>query len=114
MDNLIVNDEPDLIDNTGVMNYLHLTHAKPAEDEKTCNFISCGDAFTSFSIDAEFFQNSRAIGYSNAENQRSECDDRLIKQIIEKGRFVNKIAQAMHKEQETDIKYELPENLEGF
>ena len=41
----------------------------------------------------------------------AQCDDRLIKQIIEKGRFVNKIAQAIHKEQEIDEKYELPENL---
>ena len=98
MDNLIVNDEPDLVDNTGVMNYLHLTHAKPAEDEKTSNYMVNSEAFTHISIDAEFFQSSRAIGYSHAEQLKSECDDRLIKQIIEKGRFVNKIAQAMHKE----------------
>ena len=45
MDDLIVNDEPDLVDNTGVMNYLHLTHAKPAEDE-TNNYIVNSDAFT--------------------------------------------------------------------
>ena len=67
MDNLIVNDEPDLVDNTGVMNYLHLTHAKPAEDEKTSNYMVNSEAFTHISIDAEFFQSSRAIGYSHAE-----------------------------------------------
>ena len=89
---LLLNEEPDLVDSTGVINYLHLTHAKPAEDEKTQHYVVNSDAFTHISIDAQFFEHSRAIGYQQAEQSNNQCDDRLIKQIIEKGRFVNKIA----------------------
>ena len=29
--NVLLNEEPDLVDSTGVINYLHLTHAKPED-----------------------------------------------------------------------------------
>ena len=69
------------------------------------------DAFTHIAIDASLFENTRAIGFQQAEQFVNECDEKLIKQIIEKGRFANKIAQALHKEQETETKYELPDNI---
>ena len=49
--NLLLNEELDSVDSTGVMNYLHLTHAKPAEDHQT-DYMVNSDAFTHVSIDA--------------------------------------------------------------
>ena len=35
------------------------------------------------------FESTRTIGWSDAESYFGDCDDRLIKQIIDKGRFSN-------------------------
>ena len=43
-----------------------------------------------------------------------ESDERMIKEIIKKGRFVNKIAKALHEEKKTDdTKYELRVNVDN-
>lgn len=54
------------------------------------------------------FESTRTIGWSDAESYFGDCDDRLIKQIIDKGRFSNQIAKALHEEKKTEMQYNLP------
>ena len=64
-------------------------------------------AFTHIAIDASLFESTRTVGWSEAEDYFENCDQLLIKQIIDKGRFSNQIAKALHEEKKTDQKFEL-------
>ena len=84
---VFLNSDPDMTDSTGIQNYVRLCHARPVESMN--HQIMDGSAFTHIAIDASLFESNRTIGWSEAKDYEAECDDRLIKQIIAKGRFSN-------------------------
>lgn len=102
---VILNDDPDMIDSTGIQNFVRLSHARPVTRSHQ---ILDDSAFTHIAVDASMFESTRTIGWSDAESYFGDCDDRLIKQIIDKGRFSNQIAKALHEEKKTEMQYNLP------
>lgn len=84
---VFLNSDPDTMDSTGVQNYVRLCHARPVDT--TAHQMLDDSAFTHIAIDASLFESTRTIGWSEAKEYEAKCDDRLIKQIIAKGRFGN-------------------------
>ena len=102
---VILNNDPDLVDNTGIQNYVRLSSARPVDNQS--HQILDDSAFTHIAIDASLFESTRTVGWSEAEDYFENCDQLLIKQIIDKGRFSNQIAKALHEEKKTEQKFEL-------
>ena len=63
---VILNNDPDVLDNTGIQNYVHLSYARPVNDGN--HQVSDSSAFTHIAIDASQFESTqRTIGWSESE-----------------------------------------------
>ena len=65
-----------MIDNTGIQNFVRLSHARPVTQSHQ---VLDDSAFTHIAVDASLFESTRTIGWSEADSYFGECDDRLIK-----------------------------------
>jgi len=74
---VILNNDPEMIDNTGIQNYVRLSHARPVDAMD--HTILEDSNFTHIAIDASLFESTRTIGWSEAESYFKDCDERLLK-----------------------------------
>jgi len=73
-----LNNDPDVLDNTGIQNYVHLSYAKPVD--ALHHQVNDASAFTHIAIDASHFESTRrTIGWSESETYFQDCDERLIR-----------------------------------
>lgn len=98
------NQDEDVVDNSGMQNYVRLSRARPAESSIEIFQQQYGE----MQIDDSLFDNIFSKGVAESQVEQAQNDERIIRKIIEKGRFVNKIAKALHEGKQTDdTKYEI-------
>ena len=102
---VFMNNE-EIVDSSGMQNYVRLSQARPVEAQG----VILNQDFPTINIDENVLHENFSKGMAEIQIQSMENDELRIKEIIDKGRFVNKIAKALHEEKADDTKYELRVN----